>query len=283
MSKKVLILYHKDCPDGFGGAYSAWKKFGNKADYIAVSPQELPLKFPKNADIYAIDVSYPIDAQRKLLDENSSLTVIDHHISGMTDTKKAPEYVFSLDHSGSVLAWKYFHPHLKVPKLLEYIEDIDLWRFSIADVDSIMAYAFLKPYDFRVWDAMVKEIETLSGRKKYKLYGSIIKEYENATINDVAKKAQLVKFQGKSVYAVNSSLRRITSMLAHNLVKTKHPFSVVWYIEGGIIHASLRSNGAVDVSKIAAKYGGGGHKRSAGFSIPLKSGFPWATVQKTNK
>jgi hypothetical protein len=28
--KKTIILYHLDCPDGFGAAWAAWKKFSSK-------------------------------------------------------------------------------------------------------------------------------------------------------------------------------------------------------------------------------------------------------------
>ena len=35
----------------------------------------------------------------------------------------------------------------------------------------------------------------------------------------------------------------------------------------GTFKASTRSRGVVDVSKVAVKYGGGGHIRAAGFSM----------------
>ena len=41
-SKKIIVFYHKDCLDGFGAAWSAWKKFGNRAEYAAVSPYAIP-------------------------------------------------------------------------------------------------------------------------------------------------------------------------------------------------------------------------------------------------
>ena len=30
-----LLIYHKDCTDGFGAAYAAWKLLGNRAEYHA--------------------------------------------------------------------------------------------------------------------------------------------------------------------------------------------------------------------------------------------------------
>jgi phosphoesterase RecJ-like protein len=39
-------------------------------------------------------------------------------------------------------------------------------------------------------------------------------------------------------------------------------------LKDGRIRCSLRSTGTVDVSKIAAKFGGGGHKMAAGTFLP---------------
>ena len=33
---KTLVLYHANCPDGFGAALAAWKHFGNEAEYVPV-------------------------------------------------------------------------------------------------------------------------------------------------------------------------------------------------------------------------------------------------------
>ena len=32
----IAVLYHAECPDGFGGSFAAWKKFGKTAIYIPV-------------------------------------------------------------------------------------------------------------------------------------------------------------------------------------------------------------------------------------------------------
>lgn len=53
--------------------------------------------------------------------------------------------------------------------------------------------------------------------------------------------------------------------------------------EGGRVKGSLRANGEeVDVAAIARQFGGGGHKRSAGFSVPGKlqdTGTGWKVVK----
>ena len=36
------VIYHADCTDGFGSAYSAWKLLGNRAEYHACKHGTLP-------------------------------------------------------------------------------------------------------------------------------------------------------------------------------------------------------------------------------------------------
>ena len=35
--ERTIVAYHGNCPDGFGGAYAAWKKFGDTAEYLPLS------------------------------------------------------------------------------------------------------------------------------------------------------------------------------------------------------------------------------------------------------
>ena len=34
MSKKTLVIYHGQCTDGFGAAFAAYMKFGDRAEYL---------------------------------------------------------------------------------------------------------------------------------------------------------------------------------------------------------------------------------------------------------
>jgi hypothetical protein len=60
-----------------------------------------------------------------------------------------------------------------------------------------------------------------------------------------------------------------------DVLATGHPFAGVWWQgSGDAARWSLRSTpGGVDVSLIAARYGGGGHRTAAGFrGLPPKDG-----------
>lgn len=277
--KKILVIYHKSCPDGFGGAWAAWKKFGSRAEYIAVDPDTLPEKFPKGKEIYSVDISYPTSVQKKLRANNTSLVVLDHHVSRKTDTEAFSENTFDNNHSGAVLSWKYFHPNKKVPKFLEYIEDGDLWRFKFPEGGRVVSYALMRPYDFRVWTKIVNDVEDIKKRREYIKNGDLIQTYERQVIERVMERAGRVLFEGMEVYAVNSSYKILTSELGHQLTQKTGLLGIVWYEESGELKISLRADGNIDVSKIAQKYGGGGHKNAAAFVI--KNGKkPWKIVKQ---
>ncbi len=277
--KPIIVLYHSNCPDGFGAAWAAWKKFGNKAEYIAIDPNELPNIPLKSKDIYILDNCFFSEVLEKLERSNKKVVVIDHHKSNEEHAKSATFFVFNINHSGAVLSWIYFHPGKKIPELMKYVEDVDLWRFKLPRVHEITTYTYAQEFDFKIWNKIAKDLETKSGQNHYVRIGKIIGRYEDMLIKSVLKKAELVKFGKYKVLAVNSPIKKFTSFLGHELVAKKPPLGIVWYETQGDLHVSLRGNGEIDVSKIAEKYGGGGHKNSAGFEFPTKKGFPWKIIK----
>ena len=82
-----------------------------------------------------------------------------------------------------------------------------------------------------------------------------------------------VNFLGRRVLASNYPILR--SEIGHELLKKKPPLSIIWREKGGRISVSLRSDGSVDVAAIAEKYGGGGHKSAAGFTLEKGEKLPW--------
>lgn len=276
--KKILVLYHADCPDGFGAAWAAWKKFGKKAEYIAVYPRRLPEGEIKNKEIYVLDNSIRENDFKKLLAAKNRVIIIDHHKSSEEDVKRSPEYVFDLHHSGAVLAWQYFHPKKKVPLFLKYVEAIDLWKFNRRILE-ITAYTHMQQYDFGVWSKIVKDLESGKKMNEYQKLGKVILAYEDAMVEKVIKKSELVSFAGHKALAVNSSLKDLSSILGQTLRKKLPPLGIVWYKEGDLLSVSLRGDGTIDVSQIAKKYGGGGHPNAAGFELPWTGKFPWKKIK----
>jgi len=60
------------------------------------------------------------------------------------------------------------------------------------------------------------------------------------------------------------------SELGNRLAEQSGSFGLVWQVGAdGEAKVSLRAAGKVDVARIAAGYGGGGHPNAAGFRLPL--------------
>lgn len=277
IKKSIVILYHADCPDGFGAAWAAWKKFGSRADYIPVEHHKPPPPGLTRKEIFIVDFSYSLPILKKLANANKKVIIIDHHISAQKTVEQFPN-LFALNHSGAALSWNYFHPKKKTPRLLRYIEDVDLWRFRIPKTREVIAFLGLHPFDFLLWDRFAKGFEKKKERSAWIQMGEAALRYEMRLVERIVKKAKFVRFLGIKTYAVNSPV--LQSDLGHALVKKFPPLGIVWSEKGGMLRVSLRSDGKLDVSKLAVRFGGGGHKAAAGFSIPLKNGFPWKETKR---
>jgi oligoribonuclease NrnB/cAMP/cGMP phosphodiesterase (DHH superfamily) len=282
--KRTVILYHADCSDGFSAAWVAWKKFGTRAEYIGIEPgqdaNQLAGLTLKDRDIYFIDVSASAAELRKLVAQNRSVIVIDHHVTNAKTVRSATGFVFDTAHCGSMLAWRFFHPRKPVPLFLKYVEDNDLWKYREPYAMEVGAAAMFLEMNFKSWSAWAGKMESTAGRKRIIEHGKHILAYERELVKKIATRAVPVRFLGHRVLAVNSSALR--SELGHELAKRCPPLGIVWHEEAdGGVHVSLRSEGTVDVSRLAKRFpGGGGHPRAAGFSVRSVKALPWKVIKK---
>ncbi|MFH0806116.1 MAG: DHHA1 domain-containing protein [Candidatus Brennerbacteria bacterium] len=278
--KKPLILYHANCPDGFSAAWAAWKKFGKRAEYYPVSPNELPPILPKKREVYLLDHCYITPSLLKLRMANERVTVVDHHTTNASHIRHATEHVFDVKHSGAFLAWHYFHPKKKVPALIAYIEDGDLWRFKLQKAKMLLAYVYARPFAFKEYDMLARGMESARERKRFIELGKALEEYNQILVMEAVARAELVQFGKYKALAVNSSSKRFHSEIGQALREKRPPLGIVWRVERGMLYVSLRTNEGADAGKLAAQFpGGGGHPRAAGFTIPFKNVFPWKVLE----
>lgn len=262
--KNITVLYHGDCPDGFGAAFAAWKKFGENALYIPLHHSMPVPDEVEGKDVYSLDFAYENSCLDLLLEKAKSVVLIDHHITSEPFLGKFDETSFGLDHSGAVLAWKYFHPKLPVPKLFEYIEAIDLGKFDFPDAKAIDQMLGVHNYDFIEWGKIVADFEDGDLRQRYITDGELLLRRVQLQINKLVSIAEEITFEGHRCLMVNSPL--YVSYIGHALYKKLPHMGVVWSRRGDRVVVSLRSDGSIDVAEIAKKYGGGGHKAAAAFS-----------------
>ena len=275
----VVVIYHGFCTDGFGAAYAAWKKFGNQATYIPRGRDEQP--FPegyfKGKEVYVLDYSFSHEEMMRYEREASSFTVIDHHISAEKEVKALKSFVFDNAHSGAYLAWVYFHPTTKIPTLITYISDADTWAHTLPDWREIEGFIYSngeEHFSFEHFERLHNTLETEEGYDRAKSIGEILVSSHVAKVTMYADMAELISFEGHSVYAVNAP-REVRSELGHVLAEKTNSFSMIFTYEKGYWKCSLRSVKNFDVSLISTKYGGGGHKNAAAFMVPTHFPLPF--------
>lgn len=269
--KNIVIIYHDD-PDGFGAVWAAWRKFKNKADYLPVNYNGKPTPKIKNKEIYLMDFCYKRTIMEELLKNNKKLIVIDHHISRKEETKISTDHLYSVKNSGAILAWKYFYPKKPIPKLLFYIENMDLYKFKLPYAKEIAASLELYDFDFRLWDKIAADFENPKKFKKYLEEGKVILRYQKKIIKFILEGGRRTIFEGKNAFAVNSPI--LESEIGEAIYKGKKLLGIIYSHKNSDIKVSLRSN-KIDVAKLAEKYGGGGHKYASGFLFDSEAKFPW--------
>lgn len=275
--KPIVVFYHADCSDGFAAAWAAWKKFGVQAQYIATFNEDKPPVI-KNKIIYTLDLTFPEPVTKRLMRDNLQVTSIDHHISTKLVTLMTLKPSYAVNHSGCVLAWNYFFPQTPSPDFLKQIEDVDLWRKKLTDSSALYAYLDLFEFKFKVWSGLIGDFENLSKRKQMLDAGNFLLKYEDKmTERRVNKSARLVKFDRYEVYAINETI--FVSEVGARLARLHPPFAIVWReFKNGQVGVSLRGTGRVDLSLLAKKHGGGGHKDSAAFRLRSLKDIPWRPV-----
>ncbi len=282
MNKDTIIIYHGDCSDGFGGAWSAWKKFGESADYFGAHHGDEPPQELKDKVIYFIDFVYPRPIMEVLKKANKKIIIIDHHKTASDTIELADEKLFDMENSGAVLSWQYFHPDKEIPTIIRHIEDRDLWNWNMSGTREVLASFDLLSQDFQSWDSAILDFDNSDEKRKgFVANGGLLMLQWNNLCEDIIKDdAVLVEFEGIRTYSVNAS-SVFASDLGNMLSKKLSPIAIVWHQkEDGNFVVSLRSDGTCDVSEIAKKYGGGGHSAAAGFRILADNPFPWKIIKK---
>lgn len=256
------VLYHSKCYDGFGAAWAAWKALGDSAKYIPVSYGYPPPEMPDAEHVYIVDFSYPADVLLRLVQEVGPVTVIDHHktakeaLESVLGAHSHLHTIFDMEKSGALLTWEYFHK-TDAPALIKHISDRDLWKFELDGSAKIHKALVSLPMDFKVWDSLDME--------QLKKEGEIAERLYTQLVDNIVESAWLMEMDGHEIPVVNTSIAWSEVGHALNTRFPGAPFAASFTVFDTQVMWSLRSQGDFDVSAVAKKFGGGGHKNSAGF------------------
>lgn len=293
---KALCIYHGNCADGFGAAWAVRAALGDKVEFHAGVYQEPPPDVT-GRDVVLVDFSYKRPVIEEMAKRTSSMLVLDHHKSAIEDlapicgtagsggrleprlwldhltnaTQDSFEgvatqvySVFDMNRSGAGIAWDFFHPGKERPRLIDHIEDRDLWRFALTGTREIQAALLSYAYDFATWDLLMHSNVDFLRRD-----GVAIERKHHKDIAElVAVTKRRMVIGGHEVPVANLPYT-LTSDAGH-LMAAGEPFAACyWDTPGGRVFSLRSRDEGLDVSEIAKGYGGGGHRNASGFRVPF--------------
>jgi len=313
---KPLVIYHANCMDGFGSAFSAWKKLGDSAEYVPASYNDSVYDSENTSlsigdvsynvcgrNIYVLDFSFSKEVTDELIRISGRFVWLDHHKTafemwGEEDSMEPGHFyeytektgssnvhiILDNNRSGALIAWEFFNVDDPVPMLIRHIDDRDRWQFKIEGSKEI--HAALSALDLS-FENMNRIID------KWNVHGKEFFHEGETLLFDHGRKVYSIVEQGKIECHIQSSFGNnlyygglavncnphYASDVGHALANESGTFGLAWFLsKDGKCHCSLRSNRDYDVSIIAKSFGGGGHKNAAGFEIDLPELMRWLNI-----
>lgn len=272
MQKKILVGYHAQCPDGFTSAWAAWREFGDSAEYVPLSYKgDRPDWTGK--EVYLLDFCLPLEELKLVESQAESVIVLDHHKTSEGIIANFEGSIFDNNRSGCGITWDYFHGEETRPELVNHVEDRDLWVWQKPNSEAYCMHLDCYPMEFKTWTALGAQTE-----KEYADFvqeGSVMIKQFRSIAQTLAETGKRVRFGGQVGFACNGP-NRLNSLVGQYLAEKSGTFGLVWRCDDGEnVYISLRSlaKTGYDVSVLAQKFGGGGHKCASGIVLPLEEFF----------
>jgi oligoribonuclease NrnB/cAMP/cGMP phosphodiesterase (DHH superfamily) len=295
------VIYHDHCADGFGAAWACWMRWRDGCAYVPASyGQAPPYTEVAGKNVLIVDFSYRRGLLEEMAKEAASIVILDHHKTAQADLEPftitlcgtaafVPEDAasmfddfreldrlpvaasFDMERSGARIAWDFCFPRDEAPLLIRLIEDRDLWRFTMEDTKPFSLWLRSEPFSFDRFELLSQQLGDGHDSHEIMTEARAMQRFFDAKVSEIVSFASRRRIGEHEAIAVNCP-PMFASEVGHALLE-KHadaPFSATYYDGPKARMWSLRSrDDRVDVSAVASKFGGGGHRNAAGFSAPL--------------
>jgi len=305
MENVDIVLYHGGCMDGFFGAYACYLKHKNVKYvpmyyHVHIKEDVFSDLLNKCVDknVVMVDFSLPYNLIMRLIEKCKEFIVLDHHNTALKELEKVPDKnkIFDMKRSGATISYNYFFHDKKVPLSFLYVEDYDLWKWTMKEQSEPFTTALYNKMCIseksdldegnhsKKFEELHNLIHTQSKMKKIIEIGMHYLDYRNRMISDIVKKYKKVRI----IKQINNKVNGYVGALVNSNVfpseignilssQDKIDFAIV-YKHGFdsddnnkhkmFCYCSIRSNSdECDVSEIAKHFGGGGHIRASGFML----------------
>lgn len=287
-----VVIYHAGCADGFCAAWLLYRRFPDATFIPASYGDAPPMDEIAGQYVYIVDFSYKRSVLLEMREVAKSLIVLDHHKTARDELEDLPFAVFDMEKSGARLTYEYIHRFLDglpdpIPEphwLVSYTEDRDLWKWQLRHSHEINAWLRSWPLEFDVWDSFLAIRRLSEEFASFVLQGKAILRSQEQIVDSKVDQSHLVEVarpyavagdEWASSWRVANATTLISETAGNLAIETG--VGCCWFEkpDGSRVY-SLRSRGIVDVSVMAAYFGGGGHASAAGFVLPSGVPHPWA-------
>lgn len=273
MISPTLCIYHGNCADGFGAAWAIRRRFGDKVRFYPGAHGKAAPEC-EGEDVLLVDFAYPRAQLEAMAESARSVTVLDHHKTAENDLRPLLasgriQGEFDMDRSGAAMAWDWCFPDQERPRLIQHIQDRDLWQFRLQGTREITAVLFSHEQVFEIWDGLARALEDPAAREQLMTIGETLERKHRKDVADLIRATgRTMVIGGETVPVANVPYMFVSD--AGSRMSEGKPFAACYFDTPNGRKFSLRSQpDGRDVSVIAESYGGGGHPRAAGFIKPI--------------
>ncbi|MCE6958261.1 phosphohydrolase [Cereibacter sphaeroides] len=293
MTTRPLCIHHDKCPDGFTAAWAVARHFKGEVDHLAANYGHPVPSGIDGRDVIIVDFSWPQEQLEEIARRARTLVVLDHHKSAEASLAEfgetvssgdglalwqrmrdggepaRPLKIFDMDRSGARLAWDFLGMKGPGERLVNYVQDRDLWTWRLPRSREINALVCGTPFTMENWDMLSMRMDN-EPFMLADLGGAILMNQEKILADTLPEVTRRMVIGGYEVPVAN--LPHFMASDAAHILDRGEPFAAVYYDRRDGRKFSLRSSGeegSADVSAIAALYGGGGHRNAASFVAPL--------------
>lgn len=245
---------------------------------------EKVIPFDADSRLIVVDFAFKRDIMLALNNIFSrNIIVIDHHKTHAEACADLDFCVFDMNKSGAGLAWDHFFPRQPRPVVVDYIEDRDLWKFKLPFSHEVNAYIQSFPMELDKYDYL--DFKITEEFDHCRNQGAAIERYKKTMVDTMCNNVvfnygpfSTLQWNEDGLASDDSKIPVVNVSMLYSEVGSRlcelfpnAPFAAYYFdrLSDGIRQWGLRSIGDFDVSEVAKKFGGGGHKNAAGFKESL--------------
>lgn len=284
MNNKIIVIHHSADFDGLFCREIA-RKFLPEAELIGWDYGQPKIPYTPDATIYILDLSPEcLDGLPPHTEHCRNIIWIDHHKSAI---EKWPSIISGLRIDGVAacrLAWQWFAEsepfifqkrhfvdrQVKEPLAVQLAGEYDIWDKREPKAEVFQFSLRSVPAEELDWNALLAPDE--GGYFTWLLdRGFLLRNYQQQNDAGVVNyRSFMVEFEGLKFLALNTARCNSLTFAAKDVPETGHDALMGFYFNGSkwsfsLYHANHRKD--LDLSQIAVKYGGGGHRGACGFKV----------------